>query len=143
MDLEVSLLRTSFEAIKPNGHQFTHTFYSTLFSRSPEVRALCKTVNMAEQFTKFLRALTLAIRNLEKPAFLKNHLENIGKEQAALGAKPEFYEIAGRCLIEALKSVVGERWNDNLTAAWEKAYRFAITVMLGGGVATATATSSA
>jgi hemoglobin-like flavoprotein len=132
MEVEVDLLRTNFETIKSQGHQFTHTFYDALFASSPEMKALFETADVAEQYTKFLRGLTLVIRNLEKPDFLQNYLTALGRTLLNFGIKPEHSKIAGRCLLEALQVASGNQWSGELEAAWSKAYNSAVDIMLRG-----------
>ena len=121
-DLNVKLLQDSLKAISHKGDELVAAFYDILFTKYPTVRPLFDNARMPEQKQKLLRAIVMAVRNLEKPEVLVPYLEGLGRMHVAYGAEAAHYDAVGECLLEALEKTAGPLWNDELKAAWGDAY---------------------
>lgn len=132
MALEVELLRDSFKLLTPKAEQLATTFYELLFQRYPDVQPLFAGVRFDEQKKKLVRALALIVKNLEKPEYLRAYLGGLGQMHVAYGATPAFYPAVGECLLAALETTAGSRWNEELTKAWAEAYGAVVDLMLAG-----------
>ena len=64
MSLNVELLESSFEKIKPFGTSFTESFYGNLFESAPEAKPLFANTDIKEQQKKLLASLVLVVENL-------------------------------------------------------------------------------
>jgi nitric oxide dioxygenase len=49
-------------------------------------------------------------------------LPRIVQKHVALGVQPEHYPVVGKCLLQAIREVLGEVANDEIIAAWAEAY---------------------
>ncbi|MFN8573766.1 MAG: methyl-accepting chemotaxis protein [Gemmatimonadaceae bacterium] len=130
--LNVRLLRTSFDAVKPRAEQLAQTFYRTLFERYPSVKPLFADVDMKTQQRKLIQSLALVVANLDKPKVLTKALHDLGARHIDYGAQPAHYDAVGECLLAALSSVAGALWSPKLEQAWSDAYGVVAALAIEG-----------
>jgi len=132
MSLNVQLLRDSFTAFTPNADVLSHSFYRILFERYPALEPLFINVDIEDQQKKLFRSLSVIVRNLEDPGYLRSYLCGLGMMHVAYGARESHYEAVGECLLAALAQVAGPLWNDELHSAWADAYDVIAGLMKAG-----------
>lgn len=130
LPLQIELLETSFEAVKPAGEELVAYFYDLLFERHPGVQPLFANADMQEQQGKLLSALALVVANLRKPDVLVPALQELGRKHVAYGAEPAHYDAVGAVLLDSLAAIAGDVWTDELRDAWAEAYGLAASVMI-------------
>jgi NAD(P)H-flavin reductase/hemoglobin-like flavoprotein len=104
-------------------------FYSRLFIENPGVREMFPPA-MDQQRERFFGALVRIVQSADRPDFLDNFLEQLGRDHRKFGAKPAHYEAVGRALIAALKRYSGEAWTPDIESAWVGAYSLAAQAMI-------------
>ncbi len=134
MSLNVELLQSSFNLVKPHAGELVEVFYTTLFSENPQVRDLFP-ASMDEQKKKLIGALSLVVTSLEEPEKLGSALRELGARHVSYGAVEAHYPIVGGILLRALAQVAGDAWTAELETAWGDAYGAIQDIMLEGAEA--------
>lgn len=135
--MNVSLLRTSFEALSPKAPQLVDRFYAILFERYPQVKPMFARTNMGEQKNHLIQALVLLVANLEKGDLLKSYLGVLGAKHVRYGVRDEHYDAVGECLLAAMAEIAGPIWNDELQREWAGTYGAVAAMMKQGAAAPA------
>ena len=120
--MNVTLLKTSFEMLRPKAQVLVDRFYALLFDRYPSVKPLFAHTVMPEQKGKLIQALAFVVANLERPEALREALAAMGQRHRGYGVTDEQYEAVGECLLEAMGEVAGPAWTPELRQAWTGAY---------------------
>lgn len=126
------LLQNSFAAVAPQSERLLDCFYSTLFERYPGVLPLFEKVELKKQKGKLLASLALVVKHANDPKEVIQPLRQMGARHVGYGALPEHYPAVGECLLAALSEVAGPLWNEDLAAAWGRAYHWISEEMLEG-----------
>lgn len=132
MTLQVEILESSFEKIKPQANEFVSSFYNHLFTDYPEAKPLFEGTDMEKQGGKLLQSLVLVIENLRKPDALSNALKGLGARHVKYGALPEHYPLVGATLLKTFDEYLGDAWTEEVQTAWVDAYGAITTIMLDG-----------
>jgi len=130
--LQVELLESSFEKVKPQANEFVASFYDNLFTDYPAAKPLFAHSNMGEQSNKLLMSLVFVVENLRKPGALTEALKGLGARHVKYGALPEHYPLVGNTLLKTFEQYLGEEWTPATKQAWIDAYGVITEVMLEG-----------
>jgi hemoglobin-like flavoprotein len=132
MSLNVELLQSSFEQVKPAATQLTSRFYELIFTDYPDLKPLFAHTDMPEQRQKLLQSLVLVVENLREPEVLSSSLKGLGTRHVQYGVLPAHYPSIGQCLIKALQETAGAAWTPEMQQAWIEAYGAVTALMLDG-----------
>ncbi|MCI0656985.1 MAG: globin domain-containing protein [Acidobacteria bacterium] len=132
--MNVNLLRSSFEAIRPKAQALVDRFYSLLFERYPQVKPMFARTDLPKQKQMLIQALALLVANLEKPDVLKGFLGQLGSKHAGYGVRDEHYDAVGFCLLQAMAETAGPLWTDDLTLEWSATYGAVASLMKQGAI---------
>lgn len=133
--MNVNLLRSSFEALRPQAPALVDRFYAILFERYPEVRPMFAHTDLPRQKQMLVQALALLIANLEKPGVLKDYLGSLGARHVRYGVRDEHYAAVGECLLAAMAEMAGPWWSPNLEREWAETYGAVASLMQQGAAA--------
>jgi NAD(P)H-flavin reductase len=125
---KVATIRASFAQLEPRTEELSRIFYSTLFARAPETRALFP-VNMEVQRSRLLRALVHVVQMVDQPDELLPFLEQLGRDHRKFGVLAAHYDAVGAALLGAVATVAGPAWTPEVRAAWTDAYGMAAAAM--------------
>ncbi|MEV2248255.1 globin domain-containing protein [Streptomyces sp. NPDC049970] len=128
-DREISLVRTSLAVVAPQAGEMTVYFYAILFARYPEVRGLFPD-NMDVQRDRLLRGLLRIIDLVDDVDNLVRFCSRLGRDHRKFGALEAHYPAVGECLVSSLARYAGTAWNDEVAAAWTRAYTAAAGAMI-------------
>ena len=110
--------------------RFPRRFYAHLFSAAPETEALFPDVDAQEaKLTGELDALVGLLGDL---GALEQRAGDLGRRHQTYGIRATHYEVARRCMAEAIEEVVGDDLDDATRAAWARAYNLVAELMLAG-----------
>jgi hemoglobin-like flavoprotein len=137
--MNVTLLRTSFEALRPHAQTLVDRFYAMLFERYPQVRPMFARTDLPKQKQMLIQALALLVANLEKPEVLKGYLGGLGAKHGGYGVRDEHYAAVGECLLAAMAEIAGPLWNAELKREWSATYAAVASLMQQGAAAPARA----
>ena len=134
--MNVTLIRSSFDALRPHAPLLVDRFYALLFERYPQVRPLFAHTDLPRQKLMLTQALSLLVLNLERPDVLKSYLGQLGAKHVRYGARNAHYDAVGECLLAAMAEVAGPIWNDELEREWTETYGTVASLMKQGAEAT-------
>ncbi|MEU7295510.1 globin domain-containing protein [Streptomyces exfoliatus] len=126
---DVGLLRRTMAEIEPIADKVTSHFYSLLFLRHPDLRALFPAA-MDSQRDRLFKALLTAATHADDPATLATYLSHLGRGHRKYGTLPEHYPAVGECLIGALSHYAPRSWGPRAESAWVAAYTTISQIMI-------------
>jgi NAD(P)H-flavin reductase/hemoglobin-like flavoprotein len=115
------LIRESYTQIQPRAEEVTQFFYAMLFVIAPATRELFP-VNMQVQRSRFFRALTHVVQNIDRPDELVPFLRQLGRDHRKFGVLARHYDAMGTALVTTLKQYAGPAWSSQVEKAWRDAY---------------------
>ena len=132
MSLDIKLLETSFNQIRPRAVEFSASFYQKLFVYHPELKPLFEKTDLVAQEKKLIASLALIVENLHNPEELTLALKSLGAYHHEIGTLPEHYPYVGQALIETFAEYLDRDWNQKVEQAWLDAYNLITEIMLAG-----------
>ncbi len=132
MALNIGLLESSFELLKPQAKTLVTRFYDRLFEKYPAVRPMFARTPMAEQQKKLLALLVLVMQNLRHPDKLGPALKQLGARHVAYGTQPEHYGAVAETLLSVMADMAGTAWTADVKQAWTDALNTIAHIMLEG-----------
>jgi len=120
-ELDVQLeLQRSLDYLLQNEEEFADQFYTRVFEKAPEARALFKH-NMTSQGRLLTHMLAGIVYSMSRPEHLSLGLKLLGESHSRYGVLEEHYPVVLSCLLETIKENLGENYTPQLIDAWEKA----------------------
>jgi hemoglobin-like flavoprotein len=135
--MDIPLLRSSFDQLKPQADDLAQRFYARLFSTYPQVRPLFRTNDFAEQRRKLMASVAAVVSMVDRPEQLRPVLATMGRQHAELGVQPRQYDFVRASMLAAMADSLGERWTAELSHTWDEALRFVSDEMCAGARAAA------
>jgi len=129
LGLDVETLESSFNLLAPQAEVLAARFYEELFKRYPAVVPLFAHTTTEDQQKKLLASLKLVIENIRKPEVLGSALTALGERHQGYGALPEHYPAVASTLIDVMKELAGNAWNETIESAWTQALNVIAKVM--------------
>jgi nitric oxide dioxygenase len=120
----IALIKATVPALEQHGEAITRHFYQLMFRDHPEVKAFFNESHQAagSQARALANAVLAYAKHIDRLDALAPALPRIVQKHAALGVQPEHYPIVGRCLLHAIREVLGTAASDEIIAAWGEAY---------------------
>src|SRR5262245_29971820 len=118
---QLELVKTSYASLPGGGEPMAGDFYRNLFELDPSTRTLFATDPsvMAVKFSGELAAIVEAITSYETFA---PRVSELAVRHNGYGVQPQHYRTVGQALIRALAAHLDEDWDEELEAAWRRAY---------------------
>lgn len=132
MSLNVKLLRSSLEAVKPIADEFSTHFYKTLFEIAPAAKELFAKTDFNKQKKHLIGAIVQIVNTVDQPEKLVPYLKEMGARHVDYGTVAEHYPIVGKALIETFKYFFEEKWTPQLESTWLAAFQVITDTMLAG-----------
>jgi len=129
---QITLIRASFEPLKPLAASVAEAFYAQLFARDPALRALFRGGDMAEQGERLMLMLAAAIELLDQPASLNPVLLKLGQRHAGYGVVEAHYASVGAALLDTLAAGLGDGFTPEVREAWAAMYGHVARTMQEG-----------
>ncbi len=142
MGLNVALLESSFELLKPQADTLVNRFYERLFEKYPAVKPMFARTTMPEQKKKLLGSLVLVMQNLRRPETLTPALKQLGARHVAYGTQPAHYGAVAETLLGVMGEMAGAAWTPDVKQAWTDALNTIAQIMLEGAREAATRPAS-
>ncbi|OYU99588.1 MAG: hemin receptor [Burkholderiales bacterium PBB5] len=118
---QISLVRSSFDSVRPIATQAAAMFYDRLFERQPSVAPLFRG-NMAQQGERLMAMIGAAVQLLDQPQRLDQTLVELGQRHMGYGVKPEHYDAVGGALLDTLAAGLGPAFTADTRQAWAALY---------------------
>lgn len=133
IEMNVALLKQSFEMIAPQKEKFAHSFYQRLFTYYPATTALFAHTDMQRQESSLMATLAVVISGVERGENLVPILQNLGaKHGGRYGAMADHYPLVGGVLLETFHEYLGPAFTTQMQDAWSQAYELISAQMLEG-----------
>ncbi len=132
MGINIKVIRTSFDLVKPIAPILADRFYEILFEDYPEARVFFSKVDMPKQKSALVTSLVTAINNLDNPDHLTRFLLNLGESHGRYGVEDKHYQWVGQSLMKALKQSLSDAWTQDIEYQWEEVYAIMAEAMKAG-----------
>lgn len=132
MSLNIDLIRTTFDKIKPQAAQFADYFYDRLFNDFPSTKEFFKNTNFAVQKKALINSLVTVVDSIDQSGKLVKPLKALGARHLQWDVREEHYGPVGETLLATLEHFLGSDWNDQTKEEWTQAYIFIRDTMLEG-----------
>jgi hemoglobin-like flavoprotein len=126
---QLELVKASYASLPDGGQAMASDFYRNLFEIAPQTRALFATEPdvMSVKFSAELAAIVEAITSYETFA---PRVRELAVRHVTYGVQPHHYRAVGQALIRALAAHLDEGWDDELEAAWRRAFNLVAELMM-------------
>jgi len=128
-----TLVQETWRQVAPIADVAADLFYGRLFRIDPSVRPLFAGVDLERQRKKLIRALDLAVGNLDRIETLAPTLADLGRRHSGYGVTDAHYDSVGEALLWTLEQGLCEAWTAEAEAAWTAAYGLLSDVMRDAG----------
>jgi DNA-binding winged helix-turn-helix (wHTH) protein/hemoglobin-like flavoprotein len=135
LDVDATTVRESFELIIERSPSMTRRFYEILFERYPPAQRLFHRNAARVQERMLHDALSAVLDHLEDVPWLHDTLFSLGARHVDYSVTDDMYDWIGESLIATLAEIAGPDWNRKVEAAWGRAFRGIVKVMLEGAQA--------
>lgn len=125
------LVLASYMALRRHGLAMTQDFYTLLFERLPEVRALFP-AEMERQHRKVTATLALVIENIHDTEGLAPRLRELGRLHAGFGTLITHYPQFSEVLLATLARHRGPAWSAREHLAWSRLLDYVTDEMIKG-----------
>jgi nitric oxide dioxygenase len=126
---EITLVKESFEKVRPISDQAATLFYGRLFELDPALRSLFHG-DMVEQGRKLMASLALATATLDRPDQLLPVVRSLGVRHVSYGVREEHYATVGAALLWTLEKGLGADFTPAVRAAWTETYTLLAETMI-------------
>src|SRR5260370_22569186 len=132
LNMNVALLKQSFEMVAPQKEEFAHSFYQRLFSYYPQTQEVFAETDMKRQEGALVATLAIVIAGVERGDNLVPALQALGGKHVRYGAEADHYPLVGGVLLDTLQEYLGPNFTPEVQDAWTQAYELISAQMLEG-----------
>ncbi|MEW6344384.1 MAG: NO-inducible flavohemoprotein [Pseudomonadota bacterium] len=121
-----AIIKATVPLLESGGEALTTHFYKLLLSEHPEVRPLFNAANQASgaQQRALANGVLMYARHIDQLEQLGGLVAQIVNKHVVLNILPEHYPLVGKCLLRAIREVLGaEIATDAVIEAWAAAYQ--------------------
>jgi nitric oxide dioxygenase len=121
-----AIVKATVPLLESGGEALITHFYKLLMSEHPEVRPLFNAANQASgaQQRALANGVLMYARHIDQLEQLGGLVAQIVNKHVALNILPEHYPLVGKCLLRAIREVLGaEIATDAVIEAWAAAYQ--------------------
>lgn len=120
----VQVIKATVPVLKIHANEITKVFYPLLFAQHPDVVPYFNQTNQGKgSQPKALAAAVIAYgANIDELGNLSEAVNKIVQKHVSLGILPIQYDAVGSCLLQAIKTVLGDAATDEIMDAWAQAY---------------------
>lgn len=129
-----AIVKATVPLLESGGETLTTHFYKKMLDEYPQVRPLFNPAHQAsgDQPRALANGLLMYARHIDELEQLGGLLTKIINKHVALQILPEHYPIVGRCLLSAIREVLGDAVaTEEVLHAWGRAYEQLADVLIG------------
>lgn len=132
MPLDLELLQSSVDAIKPVANEVVEHFYVEFFQRHPEVRPFFDEKRSPDQQMELIKSLVFIFENLQNQTAIEDYLQRMGRRHSDYGILPQHYQWAAESVLSTLKYFFDDTWTPDLETTWKETLNLIRSMMLKG-----------
>ena len=117
--LQIKLVRESWEAARREPLALKMLFYERLFYLAPETRPVFQGVGHAKILIRNLQAIVDRLEVLDDSSFF---IPCLADEFVPMAVRATHYSVIGEALLWTIEKRVGCRWNGQTRLAWQVFY---------------------
>lgn len=124
-DAETAIIKSTIPILESGGVALTTHFYEIMFRDHQETLSVFNQTHQASgaQPRALANAVLMYARNIDKLESLGPLVSTIMNKHVALNINLEHYPVVGKCLLQAIREVLGaEIATDDVISAWAAAY---------------------
>lgn len=118
---DIDRIKTSFHTILPIRELAASVFYTRLFELDPAIRPLFRT-DLKQQGAKLMAALAMVVESLDHFDRIVDEVRSLGARHVSYGVRPHHYDVVGEALVWMLAKMLGDGFDADCRAAWQRAY---------------------
>jgi nitric oxide dioxygenase len=129
-----AIVSSTVPLLEAGGEALTTYFYRMLLAEHPEVRPFFNETHQAkgDQPRALANGVLMYAKNIDRLEAMGPLASQIVNKHVALQVMPEHYPIVGRCLLRAIRDVLGaEIATDEVIEAWTAAYGQLADILIG------------
>jgi hemoglobin-like flavoprotein len=126
---QIELVESTLSSVDVNA--LAADFYFRAFNADSQLSAMF-TTDPAVQQTRFAAELGVIVSSMRRPEEFRAETHALGQRHRGFGVRPGHYRVMGDALLAALESALGDRWDADVAAAWQEAFRVTADSMLEG-----------
>jgi len=126
---KITLVKTSWEKVKPISETAAGLFYGKLFEIDPSLKSMFS-ADMKEQGRKLMAMINTAVNALDKLETIVPAVQDLGRRHVGYGVKDEHYDTVASALIWTLGEGLGDDFTDEVKEAWVETYTILATTMM-------------
>ena len=135
--MDIALLRSSFDAVRPHADDAAKAFYGTLLGTFPQVRPLFAKTDFTAQRRNLMATLAAVVQLVDKPDELLPVLDKMGQSHVDYGVTADMYPYVSFSLLNTLAGYFGEKWTAEMSTTWGEALDAVSARMIAAQEATA------
>ncbi|MGF6931850.1 nitric oxide dioxygenase [Paraburkholderia sp. UCT70] len=129
-----AIIKATVPLLESGGEALTTHFYNLMLSEHPEVRPMFNQANQASgaQPRALANGVLMYARHIDQFEQLGGLVAQIINKHVSLNVQPEHYPIVGKCLLRAIREVLGaDVATDAVIEAWAAAYQQLADLLIG------------
>jgi hemoglobin-like flavoprotein len=119
--MNVELLRSTFERVRPIADDAARNFYGHMFKVYPQVKPLFANTDFTEQRKKLMASVAAVVALVDKPDELGPVLEKMGESHAGYGVEAHQYAYVSASMLTTLADALGDDWTPEVASIWANA----------------------
>lgn len=128
---QLELIRESFKELAPQGEALADAFFERLFAKQPQLRTVVAQDHW-QRTQDVMGGLGLLIKNLHRLAAIEYLLLDFGAKAQRAGVMAHQYGVARQTMIDSMRAVAKDKWDEETEAAWTTALTTVTSVVLLG-----------
>jgi NAD(P)H-flavin reductase/hemoglobin-like flavoprotein len=128
------LLKESWSLVEEDQDRLAGHFYARMFLSNPQLRDLFP-VSMEVHRARLLGAIVTAVQSIDDPERFDSYLRSLGRNHRKFHVDASHYRLVGHALLDALRTLSGERWSLEYEQAWQEACDAIAQRMIAGAEA--------
>lgn len=130
---QIALVQSSFDTVRPIAAEAAEWFYGRLFEADPMLKPLFRG-DVSNQGRMLISVMSAAVKGLSDVDALAPVLRSLGARHYRYGVEEEHYVTVGTTLLWMLSQGLGDKFTDEVRAAWTDAYGLIADVMQFGAL---------
>jgi len=128
--MDLALLRSSFELIKPIADDVARSFYGRMLGTFPQIRPLFAHTDFEAQRRNLMATVGAVVTLADKPGELTPLLEKLGQSHHGYGVTPGQYFYVKSSMLHSLAEAAGDAWTAEMAESWEEALDLVASQMI-------------